>query len=580
MVIMSLAVVNVILLGFGSAAADSGDPDLGKYFANCDPRYDDDVGMLATTWHSPGYHTTVANGARAHPTRDSLTYALALLQSGESERAERAGRIVGKVLTLQDTNPDSKTYGIWPWLLEEPLSKMSPPDWNWAAFCGALIAQMLIEAKDRLEPGVAEAMRESLNHAARSIVRRNVGPGYTNIAVMSAGVTVAAGELLAESELLEYGVGQLQKIVEHREFHGGFNEYNSPTYTMVALHECERMLELVKHEAARADAERLRRYLWQTIADHFHPATGQWAGPHSRDYGLWVRADRARYLAEQTGAAVRVHPKAGSSTSSWPNLMKPLPCPPDLAGRFHRLPEPEVEVVRRAIRRDTDEASTWITTWFTPDACLGSVNRGLFWTQRHVVLAYWNGPDAVPVALRLRFLHDDVDFSSAYSHNAQQANRILSAVGVVTNRGDFHPSLDRPKDGTFEAEDFRLRCELVGTGAAARALEDGRYELAAGAYRVVIHTSPGRFDTYPVRWETSNDDERACVDAVCYHGEKRAFTLADLREVRVLAGIELIGADAAPTDQPVVAATQGENIIQSTWAGLTLRTPLGAQRYP
>ena len=38
-------------------------------------------------------------------------------------------KIIGKVLSLQDTDPSSKTYGIWPWLLEEPLEQMSPPDW-------------------------------------------------------------------------------------------------------------------------------------------------------------------------------------------------------------------------------------------------------------------------------------------------------------------------------------------------------------------------------------------------------------------------------------------------------------------
>ena len=62
---------------------------------------------------------------------------------------------------------------------------------------------------------------------------------------MGAGVTLAAGELLDEPRFADYGRRRLRNIVEHIEHHGGFNEYNSPTYTIVTLAECERMLQLV-----------------------------------------------------------------------------------------------------------------------------------------------------------------------------------------------------------------------------------------------------------------------------------------------------------------------------------------------
>jgi hypothetical protein len=34
-------------------------------------------------------------------------------------------------------------YGIWPWLAEESLAEMAPPDWNWADFCGMRLALVL-----------------------------------------------------------------------------------------------------------------------------------------------------------------------------------------------------------------------------------------------------------------------------------------------------------------------------------------------------------------------------------------------------------------------------------------------------
>ena len=75
--------------------------------------------------------------------------------------------------------------------------------------------------------------------AAQSIFRRNVQPDYTNIAVMGAVVCAAAGEILDAAWLLDYGRRRLAACVAHTEYHGGFNEFNSPTYTVVAVQECQ-----------------------------------------------------------------------------------------------------------------------------------------------------------------------------------------------------------------------------------------------------------------------------------------------------------------------------------------------------
>ena len=176
--------------------------------------------MLGVSWKGPDYHTRVSRGAWVHPTRESLDYALALLQG---DGTERAAAVVRTVLALQDVDPTSKTYGIWPWFLEEPLTEMDPPDWNWADFCGARLAQVLVEHARALPGDLIRDTRTGLGHAAASIFRRNVGPAYTNIAVMGAGVTLAAGELLDEPRLSDYGRRRLRNIVEHTEYHGGFN---------------------------------------------------------------------------------------------------------------------------------------------------------------------------------------------------------------------------------------------------------------------------------------------------------------------------------------------------------------------
>src|SRR5690606_4772087 len=116
-----------------------------------------------------------------------------LLQAGGQERVDRAATVIRAVVALQDTDPLNPTYGIWPWLLEEPLEQMDRPDWNWADFLGARLATILADHAAALPADVADAARVALGHAAWSIFRRNVHLDYTNIAIMGAGVTAAAG---------------------------------------------------------------------------------------------------------------------------------------------------------------------------------------------------------------------------------------------------------------------------------------------------------------------------------------------------------------------------------------------------
>ena len=555
--------------------------NLEEYLADCDRRYSDQHHMLGLAWKGPGYHTRIADGTWAHPIRESLDYALGLLRSGEPSRAERAAAIIRKVLTLQETTPTERTYGIWPWLMEEPLSRMDPPDWNWADFCGARLAQILVDHAGALPDDLRRETRASLGHAAWSIFRRNVQPGYTNIAIMGAGVALAAGELLDEPRLLDYGRRRLRAIVEHTAYHGGFNEYNSPTYTTVALHECERILQLVRDPAARADAEPLRRVAWQTIAEHYHPGTAQWAGPHSRAYGEWLPAEVAGYLSEQTGVEVRPHPAAPQSKTGLTHI-RPLPCPPQLVDRFQALPHDVVEVRRRFIRRDTEERSTWGTTWLAGDACLGSVNHDNMWTQRHVVLGYWQTDDDPAVLLRLRFLHDGRDFASAYVRNAQQGPRVLSVVSLLTNKGDFHDHLDRPADGVFEAEDFRLRYELIGMGVTGKPVGADRFELAAGSRRAVIHTLPGHFGPHQLAWELGRDEGQAYLDGICYYGPRRRFDFTEFGDLMIAAGLELLEADQLPAEASLKAGEPREDIYEVTWPaadGLRLTGPVRAGPY-
>jgi hypothetical protein len=555
--------------------------ELEKYIEECAPRYSEEHRMLGQKFNSPGYHTTVASGTWVHPVLPSLDYALGLLQRNRPEDRQRAERILKKVIRLQDSDANSRTYGIWPWLLEEPLAKMSPPDWNWADFCGARLALILADHVEGVADDLEQSVRASLGHAAKAIRKRNVGANYTNIAIMGGGVCAAAGELLDDPEMLKYGRKRLQQVVSHTALHGSFNEYNSPTYTMVALLESERTLHLVRDPATREAAESIRKTAWQVIAESFHPGTSQWAGPHARSYSDYLFPKVAAYLSEQSGVVIPLHPSVDATRSADLPVSWHLPCPEPLKDRFRRLPADPSEIRRRFIRGATADSSIIGTTWFTADACLGSVNRGTFWTQCRPLIGYWKTEGDPAVVLRLRFLHDGRDFASMGVRIAQAGGRALAIVYPLAGQGDWHPGLDRPANGIFQASDFRLRIELHGKGVALEKIGAERWALRAGQRRAVVHTLPGRFAGQPIAWQSAEGKDVVHADAVCYHGPKRDFDFRRLPDVVLAAGLEIITAAEPPSDSSPRLRQPNPRLAEALWdvgGGLRIDAPVAAAK--
>ncbi len=303
-----------------------------KALAELDERYDPAERMIRRPFSSPGYHTTL-KGGDVHPTRDSLSYAVALLDSGRADSLERAEQILRRVIALQDQDPSSRTYGIWSWFMEEPLDKMSPPDWNWADFCGTQLLQVEIDHANRLPADLQKQVRESILHAGRAIERRNVGPGYTNIAVMGAYVTLVAGELFSDAELAEYGKARLKRFYDYTFEQGSFSEYNSPTYSIVAIKELSRMLRHVKDAESQKLLRELNRFAWRHVARHFHPPSRQWAGPHSRCYATRVGDGTLAFIQQAASGKVRFLPEGEALESLDEHRIRPE-CPEEL---FHYL---------------------------------------------------------------------------------------------------------------------------------------------------------------------------------------------------------------------------------------------------
>ena len=259
-----------------------------------DERFDDKEQMLRSIL-GPGYryHTNLRD-RQVHPTRDSLEYALTLLEEGSAERVARAKRVLERVLPLQVKDPASKWYGIWGYYLEEPPDKMSPADWNWADFNGSYLLLIELRHGAKLETGLRGEVRSAIAHAAESVKRRNVTMSYTNIAIKGTFVTMAAAELAGDSALGAYARERTVRLAKQIDETGTFNEYNSPTYARVSLTSLTRYRMYVKDEETRSRMARIERRLWEHMAAHWDAARAQFAGPMSRCYSndigfpLWL----------------------------------------------------------------------------------------------------------------------------------------------------------------------------------------------------------------------------------------------------------------------------------------------------
>jgi hypothetical protein len=419
------------------------------------------------------YHSSLRN-VRAHPTRESLRYALLLLEAGGANRRDRAFQVMERTIALQETDPESRWYGIWGYYLEEPAPKMTPADWNWADFNGSTL--LMIESRHGgAVPGpLRQKVAESIHHAAQSVRRRNVAMTYTNIAVQGTFVTMAAAELLKDRELLAYSEDRIRRFASTVDETGSFAEYNSPTYAKVTIENLTRMRMIIRSSEFLDLVNRIHGRAWLHLAAHWHAPTRQLAGPMSRCYStdigspLWLQKALGNQLSFVALDQLRADAPAGEGDTA----VYTYECPArhvesflDLGGtRQHRemfLPaKPPITPL---------QGTTYLDSAFT----LGSANRGDFWIQRRPLLAYWGGPERPAKSIRLRVVKDDYDFSSGLLYSVQERNCVLGLINFRSPGGDKHVSLDPIQDGRFQARQIVARLDLTGVPADGTLLLDG-----------------------------------------------------------------------------------------------------------
>lgn len=503
-------------------------------------RYDPELQMLRSPFSSPGYHTTLKEAEFIHSTRDSLSYALGLLDTGLVPYEQRAFDIIGQVASLQDTDRSHDTFGIWSWFYEEPLAQMAPPDWNWADFCGSRLVQALARHGQRLPQSLHEAVTRSIDYACEAIIKRNVGPDYTNIAILGAFVTRIAGEQLGRSEYADYGLKRLQKLYDYTMKRGAFQEYNSPVYTYIAILELSKLRAGTMDDRVRELSGELLDLTWRSVAGYYHPATAQWSGPHSRCYETLLNGRSKAFLQLATRGKVMF--------ADWEELpyeeewyRSGLECP---NAYLELLANSDTKEIRQLYEgNETDGSGKWAVTFMTPQLSVGSFTHSDMWNQRRPLLVYADNNGA-PAYIQLRCLHDGYDYCSARFQAKQDQGQVLFGIDFITNGGDTHPNLD-PTGGTVEAEDLRLRLEIGGhlDGIIAEAVDAGAF-IRIGAAECRLTTWFAAFTGHAGAkrdwtWEVQKTADKILVELVLYSGARRVIDFHVLQQAALVFSLDV-----------------------------------------
>lgn len=462
------------------------------------------------------YHSTLV-GQWVYPLRRTAAYAVDLLATDQPVYQQRAFKIIDALIACQDQDPQRRTYGIWPYHFTEPLDAMNKPDWNWADFIGVQLLEAYLKHHDVLPDELREKMRASIIHASRSIQKRDVKPTYTNIAIMGTLVTHLCAHLFDIADLKAYADMRMKRFYDYTKELGGFVEYNSPTYTRVALDELMRMKQYILDPPTLAMVDYCYRVGWEVLASHFHPPTGQLAAPHSRSYSTLMRSGFYDILFGASAGRIKYGP--ARKPTDYYKLQHAIP--EDLIPRFQRIDQARVEVDTFSLGSNPVIG----TTYLTPTYCLGTVNRSTTWQQRRPYLAYW-GDAENPRYLRVRLLHDFEDFGIGNIFSVQNQNQVLTAMNVATNGGDYHISIDRIKNGTFKARDVRLRFEMADAGLLGKLPQnDSGFVIQESPLRIQVDMLHSVFGDFKIRTAPGKDDRTCWLDYIIYTGAERDFDL-------------------------------------------------------
>lgn len=531
-----------------------------------DARYNPILKLVSVSY-APHSFLTAMRGWPLHSTRGSLQYALALLCMDCEKMQSRAENIIRRVIGLQIQKSGHSYYGNWPKYWEEHLIGIYRIDENWANFISTYLIEILILHQQKVSLKLKKIIETAVFRAIYHIQKRDLALEYTNIVVSTIYVNLVFGEITENDDFIDYGLTLLKTFHRHTISQKSFSEYNSPNYQVVTLKSLARLRRDVKNLDAQLNIRELYYLAWQNIAEHFHPPTSQWSGPHTRSYSTLMKTKVLSLIDRSTTTEVDF---------AIPLLAPPLEesllscsCPPDLEHFFISLNKPRHVV-------HTLSCGQRFTTYLNPEFSLGSISYSDFWHQRNVLIAYWGTPKR-PCYLRMRFLYGGKDFAAAHFSSVQEDNKILAGVSLSTDIDILNPyqSRCRINNKKLPLRDLRMRFEFGGEAQ----VED--YTLREDYSFPIILTSEGFSFKFSVPYACFGSDHKSdrphwkmtktttgnCLDLVLCN-TSRSSLLSDLSEAVVAIAFEISKDETEISDLSI--ADSDDESIKMDWDGMSL----------
>ena len=377
----------------------------------------------------------------AHFVRESAYYAYGLLLTGDPADRARAADILPQVLAAQDTRADSPSRGAFLWKAEDRWEDLKNPDLNSAAFVGLALADVV--ALDRKRPALDPALRRRAEEACRlavaAVMRRDVDPGYTNIALLSTALAAAGKTLFDLPGSGEFAAGKLDMVLGLAG-DGVCYEYSSPTYTGVDFEGAYSARKFAFSPAFSAKADALIDHLWREVAASYHAPTFQLAGPFGRAYGddiLTYAAALKYYLYIALDGA---YPMDDDVEHGWDQggLVVVADLPVTARPEFKQ----PVPAWREFTARGPDDGRHPLRHLFQyreGDFILGTVAFQDEWKQKRNLVAYWRSDAPQPSGFRVGFcidesnetLPDGMAYNLVHFHCQQVQGAALVAIATA-----------------------------------------------------------------------------------------------------------------------------------------------------
>ncbi len=372
--------------------------EIARHYA--DANFDPDANLMGTdTPHPP-------NKTR-HAFRESTYYAYGLLFTGDPSDRARAQEILKCVVASQDTRAGSPSNGAFLWYTDQHWETLQNPDLNSAAFVGLGLADImdLDRRHPCLDPDVRIQVEKACRLAVQEIMRRNVDPGYTNIALLSIAVAAAGQKLWAIPGAGEWAQAKLDTVV-NLAGDGYVYEYLSPTYTAVDFAGAYMARKFAFSDAFAKKTDIIIDSLWKQVAAAYHAPTFQLGGPFGRAYGDDMLAYAAGlkywfYLGLNGAYPINDWDKGVDKGGLFLMADLPISARPEF-----KVPPPSWREFTAVGPDDNLHPTRHLFQYRDGNFILGTVAFQDEWKQKRNLVAYWRSDAPPPEGFRVGFCID------------------------------------------------------------------------------------------------------------------------------------------------------------------------------